>query len=576
MKITYKRTIIVVASFLLVFSAFASFTMDFALAADKETRDDSTIDLLTRCTGMYVGKDASAEGKQIIARSEDQGCGLCNKLFEVVPAEKGENRTIVDEEQQNFSVEIPDETCKYITLRDSKELIEPYYASCINEYGLAVTATVTTEVCDMYSYFDPVKPWGHGLREAILPAIPACQCKSAREGVEILAKYMDKYGSGEYNTILLSDKNEAWIFEMYGGTSYAAMKLPSDKVAVFGNQIMLGWIDFDNLGDDWVVSSNLKKCLDRLPGKVVDDKGRYHLARSIAGNLRYDFSNMRTWRGHDAWAPSKTGGYNTDTFYSLLFTPDEKVSLQDVIKLYGDRYEGTKYDMEKEGNENVRPIGTPRQSCVHIIQTWDELPDCCCQLQWLSVGNAEHCIFVPAFSGITDTFDKYKIHNTYEDAINDSFYYMCRRNAALSESDREHLSRGLKDFNHDQEERMASTIDSSIDEIKAAYDDSREAGDKYVTDMAMKMAEEQYENTKLVYDRLSYIQIYNMSDNGDMRFFKYKKGRCYVAGDDEANTEFSNTETSDKTTIYLILGILALIAIAEAVYIFIRNRKKNN
>ena len=37
------------------------------------------------CTGVYVGKDVSDQGTYLIARSEDQGQGDYNKMFQVQP-----------------------------------------------------------------------------------------------------------------------------------------------------------------------------------------------------------------------------------------------------------------------------------------------------------------------------------------------------------------------------------------------------------------------------------------------------------------------------------------------------------
>ena len=114
----------------------------------------------------------------------------------------------------------------------------------MNERGLAITATVSiTLVSDEYAAIDPLKETGTGIRETILPGILACQATSARDAVDLLAAYIDEYGSEECNTVLVSDQKEAWIFEIYGATTYAAMRLPDDKMAVFGNQVMIDWID---------------------------------------------------------------------------------------------------------------------------------------------------------------------------------------------------------------------------------------------------------------------------------------------------------------------------------------------
>ena len=53
--------------------------------------------------------------------------------------------------------------------------------------------------------------------------------------MDVLLGYVDEYGSEEGNTVMITDQDEAWIVEIYGGRQYCAMKMPDDKVAVFGN-----------------------------------------------------------------------------------------------------------------------------------------------------------------------------------------------------------------------------------------------------------------------------------------------------------------------------------------------------
>ena len=72
------------------------------------------------CTGVYVGKEVSAEGTTLIARSEDQGSNIVNKLFYVQKAVNQSGREMVDTGayQHGFSVPLPDKTYKYTYLQD--------------------------------------------------------------------------------------------------------------------------------------------------------------------------------------------------------------------------------------------------------------------------------------------------------------------------------------------------------------------------------------------------------------------------------------------------------------------------
>ena len=199
------------------------------------------------CTSVYVGSEASSEGTTIIARSEDQpDPQRWPKEFHVEEARSEAGRTITDR-ATGFAVAIPETTCKYTYLIDGDSPGDgQYYACCTNEYGVGVMGSVTIHPSGEWEALDPVRDRYSGLREAIIPAIVACQAASAKNGVDILAGYMDAYGASECGTYFIIDRDDAWIFEIYGGSSYAAVRLPKDKVLVFGNEPVIWAFDFND------------------------------------------------------------------------------------------------------------------------------------------------------------------------------------------------------------------------------------------------------------------------------------------------------------------------------------------
>lgn len=463
------------------------------------------------CTGMYVGKDVSKSGNTIIARSEDQADGCHNKMFKVKPriTKKGRYMKDTGVTQKGFKVPLPRTTYKYTYVPDFTKADDGQYpASCMNEYGLAVVGTVTAFPSDEYLKYDPMKPDGKGLREAILPALLVCQCKSAKGAVNKLAKLLDKYGSVEGNILFFSDRKEAWIFEIYGGHGYCAMKMPTDKVAVFGNQFMIGTVDREDT-KNYVFSDNLFDIMDKL-GPVMED-GKYNLVKTISGP-REDYSNLRTWRGHQVLSPSTAGTYETSKYYDLFFSPDYKVSALDLMDLYRDRYEGTEFDMEL--HPELRPIGVTRQCNVHIIETFRDLPCDTCQLQWLTVAGAEGNVFIPAFSGITDTYKAYKVDG--EKFNSRSAYFTFRQVQSVAQTDRAYLMGGVNDFYKAQEKSMYNQIYKKKASIKKAYKKSKKKGRKYVTTLAKSMAKKEFCYAKKLYKQLVKVQMDNQNDrNGE-------------------------------------------------------------
>lgn len=482
------------------------------------------------CTGMYVGKDVSEDGTTVIARSEDQGGGAYNKMFKVEPAKKEKGRFFVDtgEGMEKFKVPLPEKTYKYTYLLDSSDAGDGLYpASCTNSYGVSIVGTISADPSDKYLESDPFVDIG--LREAILPGLIACQVKTSREAVDLLAKLVDKYGSSEGNILFFADNKEAWIFEIYGGHTYAAMKMPTDMVSLFGNQFMIGAVDQQDK-DNYVFSKNLFATIDKVG--AVKDGEQYNLAKSVSDNKRDDYSNLRTWMGKKILAPENTGDYEKDNFYPLFYKPDKKVKMQQVFDMYRNRYQDTPYAMdvpEKSEEYNAmlarmneedpetpgigRPIGVTRSSDIHAIQIFDKLPKKSNSIQWLCMGNAEGSVFVPAFSGITDTNKAYQVDGSGYNTK--SAYWIFKRNDTLANSDRDFLGKGVKSFWQYQEEMMHNKMLKQVNKVKSAYDKDPKEGSEYVTKLANDMTNEQLGNAKLMYNALMYTATDNINDRGE-------------------------------------------------------------
>gem|GEM_PF-412161 len=496
------------------------------------------------CTAVYIGKDATTEGHAIFARSEDQLQAPYNKMFKVQPRVKKAGRVFTDT-GTGAEFKLPELTYKYTYVPDSSDAGDGMYpACCNNEYGMGVIGTVTTEVSEEYAALDPLVEEG-GLREAVLPALIACQSKTAREGVEVLGKLIEEYGSAENNTFFIYDADESWIVEIYGGKTYCAMKLPTDKAIVFGNQNMIGVVDEGNT-EDFVFAPALFDTIEKA-GNVVKEDDHYNLVLSITG-YREEHANMRTWRGHvllgdkdlATYAPqggqeeessggildwltglfggggseeaaSSDGAFNNDIFYPMLFTPSEKVSLTDVFAVYRDRYADTEYDITDTTNDETRPIGTSDTSDVHLVQVLQDMPKDSCILQWLTSGNAEHTVFIPSFSGITETIDEYHADGSaYQEG---SAYWSFKRIATLAELDRPHLGKGVREFWEERENEEIARVSKQMEEVKKAYGISRDEGRAYVTEIAAKEATRQLKYSDVLYTALMFAASLNTTDN---------------------------------------------------------------
>ncbi len=176
--------------------------------------------------------------------------------------------------------------------------------------------------------------------------IPLCQ------GMQVLASLLDQYGSSEVNIALIADQREAWYMEMYNGHQYAAVKLPEDAVCAFGNEFSLEYLsDYE----ESILSPALLSLPEENGFAVYGENGELNLLATYSGQeVVTDYSHLRTWSGHRLLASSAYGDYEKTAVYPLCFTPDGKVSLQDVMEIMRDRYEGTEYSPDETGRTDMR------------------------------------------------------------------------------------------------------------------------------------------------------------------------------------------------------------------------------
>ena len=213
-------------------------------------------------------------------------------------------------------------------------------------------------------------------------------------------------------------------------------------MAVYGNQFMIGCVDQADT-ENYVFSEGLFTTIDQL-GLAVKENGQYNLAKSVSGNSRSEGSNMRTWIGHKVLSPSTVGDYDNDTFYELFYTPDEKVTLDDVMGIYRNRYEGTQYDADLPGNEGMRAIAVSTTPETHIVQIHDDYPTQSAAVTWVAPGGAEHSVFLPEFSGITDTAAAWKTDSAIY--TENSVYWAFKKICGLADTDRTLYTQGVEDY----------------------------------------------------------------------------------------------------------------------------------
>lgn len=453
------------------------------------------------CTGVYVGKDVSADGSVMIARTEDISSAN-SKRFVVHPAkdhQEGECYT----DAFGMSVPYPSHTYRYSATPASKYRgigDNPYGAAGFNELGVAATSTITAYPNTKAIGADPFVETG--LHELSANDIILSRATSARHGIEIVAEIVDKYGSGEGNIIMTADENEAWYMEIYTGHQYAAIKLPDDMAAVIPNAYMLGEIDINS--DDVIVSKDLVR-LAKINGFYKETNGKINLRQTYAEKEK-DSNSIRIWGGRRLLhADVEKDPYKTE--HILLFKPSEKITVKDVMDVTRTRYEGTKYSLDLPENKYLRGISTARQEECHILQIRPDMPKETACVMWLCLGNAEFAPYLPYYaSAITETPEICTLDAP--DYSNDSMYWANRSLSTISALNRTLYGNKIKEFYSEYEKALIENMSVLDEEMSESITKSHTANK-----ICRNIAYDGFNKSKALYAELiKFLALYEGED----------------------------------------------------------------
>ena len=471
------------------------------------------------CTAVYVGSQASDDGTIILAKSNDYQDVWANYVDIVERVENVPGRVMPVDNDATVFAELPETTYRYTLTpwMDSTTAANGLGRDatvCTNEYGVAMIMSITSFSKAAALNADPLIE--HGLSEFTAVDLVTCQSATAREGVETLLSLIDAYGSSEVNIALIADQKETWYVEMYTGHQYAAVKLPDDQVSVFGNEFSLEYVsDYE----DSILSSDLEQLAKENGFAAYGENGELNLLSTYSGEeVLINYSHMRTWIGHQILSPSVYGDYNRQALYPLCFTPDEKVSLLDVMEIMRNRFEGTEYSPDETGRTDMRVIGTDTALSVHVVQVYPTLPAEMSCVTWESTGPALYGVFVPISNAVTSISEPYSRNQSAEETgvfdTNLYPYYRFKELTTLGvESDCYKIyGEPVRAYWHEAETGMAQGMETVL-ENAAALGDSGKAR-QYITDYCNAMQEQAFDDAGQM---LNAVRWYKSKNSNTMK-----------------------------------------------------------
>lgn len=374
-------------------------------------------DVFYACTNFIVTKGASADGSVMITYSADS-FNMYGELYHfpaaIYPA--GAMLDIYEWDTGKFLGRI-------------KQALQTYNViGNMNEFQVSIGETTfggREELIDPKGIID----YGS------LMYITLQRSKSAREAIKIMTDLVAEYGyysSGE--SFSIADPNEAWILEIIGkgegnkGALWVAVRIPDGYVSGHANQARITTFALNDpencLYAPDVISFAREKGI--FSGKDSDFNFSDAYAPLDFGGIR--FCDARVWslfRRVNSGMEKYISYINGESLerMPLYIKPDKKISVQDVMFLMRDHYEGTELDMttgvaagpygmpyrwrpltwkyNEEDYFNERPISTPQTGFSFVSQSRSFLPNEVGGILWFGVDDTYMTVYTPMYCSMT-------------------------------------------------------------------------------------------------------------------------------------------------------------------------------
>lgn len=347
------------------------------------------------CFALVAGKNATADGSVITAHNEDVDAPAVN-LYKVPPR--------------------PHPAGERITLREGGAV--PQAGSTLGSLWINVPGW---DVCDSYINEEGVAissdgcPSREDTPELVeggivfwLRRIVAERATTAREGVRIATGLIDHFGyASSGRSYVIADRNEAWILAVVNGKHWVAQRVPDDKVVLIPNYFTIQDVD---LGDTAHVMASPDIVTYAVKRGWYDPArdGVFNFAKAYAkpNSLVHPGNIYRHWS-----AIRRVAGLDLDPHTQLPFavTPAHPLTLQDVMAVMRDHFEGSGRDSSSDGvNGDPHALNDPT-ICANgtrysfIAQLRRDMPDAIAPLVWLALHIPDVQGFSPWYPAVTTT-----------------------------------------------------------------------------------------------------------------------------------------------------------------------------
>ena len=360
------------------------------------------------CTAVLVGKRASATGFPIYCHLEDNGTDDAVHLLYFARMKNLEKTLKLSH------IEIPQasETFAHwaIVLAPdtpmSKEAIteaptSPWVLCGMNEYGVSIGAH------GVFSKNPLSKERGLSFFEVNKLVLE--RSKNAREAVNLIGQLVEDYGQmgmGTNNTYCVGASDGLWIVEV-AAKNWVAKRCHDDNILVYANQYLIE--------SEWDLASVDLINYAKQQAWYNPDLGKsFNFRRSYGQNLDTPYNTLREQR-----------------IISLLSPKIGHITVQDVINVTRDHYEGTEYSryttIDKGTSQEpysypphkspYRTICVPRTQASMVCTLRGDMPREIGNLMWLCLSSPCTSVYLPIYAGSSKAPKEYKMGGGKYDPI---------------------------------------------------------------------------------------------------------------------------------------------------------------
>jgi len=512
------------------------------------------------CTNFIVTKGASGNGSVMITYSADSHV-LYGELY-YRPARDypaGSMMDVYEWDTDKFKGRI-------------KQVLHTYsVVGNMNEHQLAIGETT-------YGGIESLVDTSAIIDYGSLMYITLQRARNAREAIKVMSELLSEYGyasSGE--SLSISDKNEAWIFEIIGkgpgkkGAAWVARLIPDGYICAHANQARITTFPLATGKKNSIAITS--KDLRRIFDPAVECVYAYDVIETARANKLFSgkdeefsfsdtynpltfsgarFCEIRVWsffravnNEMDQYA-GYVSGHDLSKRMPLWIKPNRKISNYDMMTFMRDHLEGTVYDMRKDIGAgpfglpyrwrplewkvtddpnardycNERATATQQTGYVFVAESRSWLPDPIGGIFWFGVDDASTTVFNPMYCGITEIPECFKVGNgdmvTYSPT---SAFWLFNLVANMCYSRYDLMSNDARKVQKKLESGYLSEIAIVDEAASRLYENDVWKGREYLTNYSGKAAQNTFDEWKTLSEYLlvKYIDG-NIKNEKDGKF----------------------------------------------------------